>query len=35
MHGRIGFDSSPGQGSTFWFELACQPQAATEDIHDA
>lgn len=35
MHGRIGFDSSPGQGSTFWFELACQPLAATEDIHDA
>jgi signal transduction histidine kinase len=21
MHGRIGFDSAPGRGSTFWIEL--------------
>ena len=35
MNGRIGFDSSPGQGSTFWFELTYQPLAATEAIHHA
>jgi signal transduction histidine kinase len=22
MHGRIGFDSEPGGGACFWFELA-------------
>ncbi len=25
MHGRIGFDSIPGAGACFWFELPCQP----------
>tara|TARA_Y100001949_G_scaffold129550_1_gene110951 strand:- start:152 stop:730 length:579 start_codon:yes stop_codon:yes gene_type:complete len=29
MQGRIGFDSIPGQGATFWFELPCADRAET------
>lgn len=28
MHGRIGFDSAPGQGACFWFELPARVRAA-------
>ncbi|MGA6097866.1 PAS domain S-box protein [Stutzerimonas marianensis] len=28
MDGRIGFDSSPGAGACFWFELPCAPVEA-------
>jgi signal transduction histidine kinase/CheY-like chemotaxis protein len=30
MHGTIGVDSTPGQGSTFWLRLALPRQAAAE-----
>jgi signal transduction histidine kinase len=30
MGGRIGFDSLPGQGATFWFELPLADSATTD-----
>lgn len=34
MHGRIGVDSTPGQGSCFWFELNLHAHGGKEVLHN-